>query len=447
MNKIILSAIGLLSAIAFTPQASALPAFARQTGMECSACHQQHFPVLNSFGRAFKAGGYTMMGAQTLVEGEHLSIPSNLNAAVLLKARYQRQNNTTPGLGDGVAGTNTGNGMIQLGDEFSIFFGGRVAENIGFLLENNLVAAGPLLSGLRLPIMHDVAGAKLSAIPFTTDALGVQYGYELSSAGVMRANRGFELRRDASAIQYAIADGNGSNGNWGGAASGLALVAQNDMGFVSYSRWSPNFGLGANGGAVPSFGLGSNYVRVAATPSVGDWALVTGVAFMSGSSELMGNGTAGVLNSAFIDTKAVSADLQAQGQVGGKDITVNVTYANAPAANAASARANMFNAGQFSKNAFAVAFDYSLIAHTLHLGGAYRTAKTGAADPSLATGTATSSATDNSVMVQAIYDLTQNVALHATTSRRSGTAYNADAVTGAKKAGQSEYLLMLEAAW
>jgi hypothetical protein len=239
MEKSILSLIGMLVTAAFAPQASALPAFARQTGMECNACHQQHFPVLNSFGRAFKAGGYTMMGAQSLVEGEHLSIPVTLNAAVLIKMRYQRQSNGGHGLRDGT-GTSTGDGMWQMGDEFSLFFGGRIGENIGFLMENNVAASkGPLVAGLRVPIMFDMAGSRVSVIPFSTDALGVAYGYELSSAGVMRANRWAELRRDASAIQYATADGNGSHGSWAGAAAGLALVVQNDMGFINYSRWMP----------------------------------------------------------------------------------------------------------------------------------------------------------------------------------------------------------------
>jgi hypothetical protein len=127
--------IGVLVAIASTPEAFALPAFARQTGMECAACHQQHFPILNNFGRAFKAGGYTMMGAQGLVEGEHLSIPANLNAAILVKIRYVKDN--TPGMNPTTGPTNTGNGQLQFGDELSLFFAGRLADNFGFMFEGN----------------------------------------------------------------------------------------------------------------------------------------------------------------------------------------------------------------------------------------------------------------------------------------------------------------------
>ena len=42
--------------------AAGVPAFARQTGASCSACHFQHFPGLTPFGRSFKSGGYVQTG-------------------------------------------------------------------------------------------------------------------------------------------------------------------------------------------------------------------------------------------------------------------------------------------------------------------------------------------------------------------------------------------------
>src|SRR3989338_10366085 len=74
------------------PEANAVTAFARQTGLACSTCHFQHFPALNAFGRAFKAGGYTQVWGQSLIEGEDLSIPATLNASLVTKIRYQMAN-------------------------------------------------------------------------------------------------------------------------------------------------------------------------------------------------------------------------------------------------------------------------------------------------------------------------------------------------------------------
>ena len=82
----------------FAPEASAVPVFARQTGMACSACHFQHFPLLNGFGRAFKSAGFTMMGAQEKVEGEHLSIPAMLNFGVLTTTGYDIVSGSTANL-------------------------------------------------------------------------------------------------------------------------------------------------------------------------------------------------------------------------------------------------------------------------------------------------------------------------------------------------------------
>ena len=53
--------LGLLLA----PLAShATPAFARQTDLQCSACHTE-FPILNDFGRFFKLGGFGMSAEKT----------------------------------------------------------------------------------------------------------------------------------------------------------------------------------------------------------------------------------------------------------------------------------------------------------------------------------------------------------------------------------------------
>mgnify|MGYP001371940607 CR=1 FL=1 len=48
----------LLTAMLLSPSAQALPSFARQTGMACTACHTQSFgPNLNAYGRSFKLNG------------------------------------------------------------------------------------------------------------------------------------------------------------------------------------------------------------------------------------------------------------------------------------------------------------------------------------------------------------------------------------------------------
>lgn len=425
MKKIVLSLAGVMAAVAFAPEASALPAFARQTGMACAACHNQHFPVLNGFGRAFKAAGYTMMGAQEKIEGEHLSIPAVMNTAILFKGRFQKDN--SPKAAAGVA-NGPGDGHVQFGDEFSLFFGGRVAENAGFLFEGNTAAlGGNLLAGFKMPMSYDAGVASLVVVPFTTDALDASYGFELSSGGVMRANRWMEHRKESSAVQYVSS---------AGAATGVAFAAHNPMGFVTFTKYSPNFAMGANGGQHPSYSMGSSLLRIAATPEVAGFALVAGVGVRTGVSYE----GAGTLVGVATESKQTFADVQAQGDLAGNEISLYAQYATAPAANVATGIASAYNAGgTVAKTALTLGVDYSLIPHTLHLGGAVRMAKNGLQDANLA------SMTDNAVTVAAIYDMTQNIAFHINHSNYSGSATT---VTLANPTPVTRLTtLMLEAAW
>ena len=348
---------------------------------------------------------------------------------MLLKARYQKENGTDP-VGT-LSGETTNGGQWQIPDEFSLFFGGRIAENVGFLFEGNTNAPA-VLAGFKMPFVFDAGGAKLSVIPYLTDALGASYGFEQASTGAVRGVRWAEHRGDISAQQYIGTDG---------AATGVAFVALNDMGYINVSRWSPNFTAAAGTAAIQ---LKSNYLRIAATPTVADWDMHIGVQSWSGSNYVdyvdaagvLAAGATGVGASGFfglVDTKATAVDFQAHGHAGGKDLGVYATWAKAPvvAAVVGGTQGNLFNAGAKELKAFTIGADYSVVPSTLHIGAAYRNAKNGAA----------TNDGDNSITLTAVYDLAMNVAFHMNHSKRSGSAYNA--------AGSATSLttLMLEAAW
>lgn len=404
MKKVALSLAGVLAAATFAPEASAVPAFARQTGMACSACHAQHFPVLNGFGRAFKAAGFTMMGSQEKVEGEGISIPATLNFGILIKARYQKTNGATaPGE---LSGETTNSGQWQIPDEYSMFWGGRVADTgtikIGSMTEFD--AGGGATLGLRIPVVVDLDSVKLSVIPFATDALGPFYGYTESSTGVARGIRWAEHRKEISAHQYV--------GMGAGAASGIAFVAHSDMGYINVSRWSPNLFYAAGSSGIQ---MSSTAVTIAATPTVADFAVVAGVQMLTGDSYVDGLGTLG-LGGTFgqVSTKATGFDVQAHGEVAGMEAGFYGAYAKGDAA-------GFYGA----KKAATIGADFTVIPHTLSLGAAYRNAKNAGVN-------------DNAYTLTAVYDLVQNVALHANFTKYSK-------VQGVK--GDQLFTGMLEAAW
>jgi hypothetical protein len=136
-------------------------------------------------------------------------------------------------------------------------------------------------------------------------------------------------------------------------------------------------------------------------------------------------------------------DFQAQGEVGGKEIGIYAQHAKAPntsgAGNAyANTTACVAGACNPDKKATTIGVDYSVIPHLLHIGAAYMNADTGAA--ANANGLKATTLT-------AVYDMYQNVALHAWYNRFTGSSIDtANLATPGSKATNA-YSMMLEMAW
>ena len=415
MKKIILSLAGVMAATAFAPEAAAVPAFARQTGMACNACHAQHFPVLSNFGRAFKAGGFTMMGAQGVIEGEHLSIPNTLNAGILLKAQYRKTNGAKKVYESGTPLTTktTNDGKWMMPDEYGLFFGGRLADTgtlkVGTMIEHDMSA----LVGFRMPVVTDVGGVNLSVIPFTTDALGPFYGYTESSTGLNRAVRWNEHHADISAHRYV--------GVATDAASGFTFMAKSDMGYVTLTRWAPSANM-------VDQSLSLNMLHVGVTPNISGWDTVITGEVISGTSRTADP----VTTFSFVDGneyKATGLTAQSHGEISGLPVGLYATYANTPKSTAT--KTNAYNSDTVNDSkAFTIGADVSVIPNTLHVGAAYRNGKPNTA------------LTDNALSLMATYDIAQNMALQVTHSRYSGTKYNT-----AQANGTQQTSFLLEAAW
>lgn len=324
--------------------AEAVPAFARQTGMPCMGCHFQNFPALNSFGRTFRAKGYTMQGTQTMIEGEDLSLPSNLNVSIITKIRYQ------------VKDDDDGNrGEVQWPDEAAFVVGGRAADKIGFLMELGLGPGGGTTdtgdgsisctdaSGNPAPALpdlsncsadtgsgdtetegnflstkfHFVIGENFGIIPFATDGLGVGYGFEMLNTGQQRSQRPIENRKGFSAGQLL--------GTASGEATGIAFVYETPDWFVNYSHWTPTWGnVHAN-----IFGGLAHYLRAAYTPNFGGWDTGFGVSYMTGSVE---EGKTDPADEIFVDGWGI--DLQTQGMAGSMPLGLYASYGVAPKSSA-----------------------------------------------------------------------------------------------------------------
>ncbi|MBT4193851.1 MAG: hypothetical protein HOB14_10655 [Gammaproteobacteria bacterium] len=340
INRYISSGILItLFVFSFVGKAQAVPAFARQMGTACSACHFQNYPALNSFGRMFRSKGFTMGGMQKMVEGDGLSLPSNLNASVITKIRYQDK-------------ASNDRGEVQWPDEAALLVGGRAAKNIGFLMElglgpvgadadtgsgvisgdsnsNGIMDAGEVwvadtgsgegeTHGTFLSTkVHFAIGNKFAIIPFSTDGLGAAYGFELLNTGVQRSQRPIEDRKGFSAYQ--------KTGISSGEATGIAFIYETPELFINYSHWAPTWGnVDAN-----IFGGLAHYFRIGYMPNISGWDSGFGATLMAGSVDVGAHDPA---EEVFVD--GFGLDAQMQGMAGSMPLGVYASYAVAPKSSA-----------------------------------------------------------------------------------------------------------------
>jgi len=401
--------------------------FARQTGMECAACHFQHFPMLTAFGRAFKAGAYTMMGTQGKVEGDNLSIPNTLNMAILTTAGYSKNNSDSAATVDPVANSNgartTGDGTFYVpgtNGEFSLFVGGRTSENSGALAELGMVqdaGTGAGLSSAKIPMLWEVAsGTRAGLVPYTTDGQGASYGFE-------------ELNTGANAVHTMLFIGGDFNGSvapilsaqqyigTGSAATGFAFVVNNPNYFVNLTKFN-QVGPADLGGA--SAALTSTYLRAAAIFDLGGWDTAVGAQSWSGSSSAVTftdvvNGSVAEITPSFtqMETKAWAIDGQMQNTLGnGMPLGIYVTYASAAASDALTT--NAYNGGADTRSSFNIAAELGVIPEKATLGFGIRRGKSG--DTSI-TG---SNASDNAYLLEGSYKIAQNMLLNLIYTSQSG---------------------------
>jgi hypothetical protein len=111
--------------------ANALPSYARQTGQQCAACHNG-FPELTPYGRLFKLNGYTFTGGET-------ELPPI--AAMVLSSYSHTQAGETGGAAPGYGPNNN----FTL-DQASVFYGGKIVDNVGAFAQFTFDGVGKRLA-------------------------------------------------------------------------------------------------------------------------------------------------------------------------------------------------------------------------------------------------------------------------------------------------------------
>lgn len=485
MKKVALTLASVAAIVAFAPEASALPVFARQTGMACSACHFQHFPLLNGFGRAFKANAYTMMGSEPLVEGEHLSIPDRLNMAVFTTAYMQQQSggdlptaatlaSPTTVTNGTYTGQNSKYGVPSSGGELSIFYGGRVSEFAGFLSELGLKGTGANAgtNSAKLVMLFPVGDMRMGVSAYSTTGAGAAYSFEYLNTGAVQNHK--MMDNPGPSNQHVSAAYAGQYLGTAANATGASLVANGSWGFVNIGKYAPG---GAGTGNATDLPL--NYARAALTLDLAGWDTAIGVQHYSGDNASLVT----PLGLTASNYNANIVDAQAQGELAGMETGFYVSYGVAPSSGNNNALAGTGSALSLSAAALGnmtgtaaanvitatgvtagsagsstsmgvttlnLAASMEIVPHTATVQAAYRKA-TWTPDAGNASGT-TAALDDNAYMIGATYELAMNMGLGLNYTVQSGSAwdaldkaYKAQGISGAP--GKSAWTMLLTAAF
>ncbi len=111
-------------------RADAVPSFARQTGLACSACHTT-IPELTPLGRQFKLNGYALRSLKTIdSKPGHASAPLSLLSELPLSAQFTISNTETQKPQPG-----TQNGSFELPQSASLFLAGAIGDHVGGFIQ------------------------------------------------------------------------------------------------------------------------------------------------------------------------------------------------------------------------------------------------------------------------------------------------------------------------
>jgi len=173
-----LLAVGLLGFFLTLTDAQAVPSFARQTGLECVACHLSWLE-LTTVGRQFKLGGYTLMKPVTSGERPLVSFAKDGNPPLIPLAGFAQvslshtNNMNSPGA-DASLFPNQDELVLQ---QFSLFLAGRVSDHAGGFVQWTY-------DGLAHTSAIDNVDLRLSN-RYKSDNLDVMYGLSLNNNPTM----------------------------------------------------------------------------------------------------------------------------------------------------------------------------------------------------------------------------------------------------------------------
>jgi len=244
-----LTALTLTGALLAPMAAQAVPSFARQTGMDCATCHTV-FPQLTPFGRMFKLSGYTMVGSAYSGQNQmndklQEDVFPPLSAMLMVDYTSMKKDDIGP------TGHMT-NDTIQLPQQFSFFYAGRISDYMGAFAQATLDSTNKFAMDNT-----DIRYARSASIGGTP----VTYGVSFNNSPMVE-----DFLNSTPVWGFPFSDGDYAHSPDFGTLLGTGAFAQTTGGLVAYTminnEWYLALGsyhdttaTGVVSGSAPALGL------------------------------------------------------------------------------------------------------------------------------------------------------------------------------------------------
>jgi hypothetical protein len=302
-------AIGWLAFMSLTNEAQALPMFGKQTGLDCTACHMQHMPKLNSVGRKFAASGMT----QSIKSADANSSGVDINPSIMFKTMYE-QTWDLPTSSGTIKDTPTDGGDWSVPKTATLFLGGRVTENLGAIVNASYKDAEDNSLGGKIVYAKETKDGYLGAALYSSANFGPFSGMENYNSSLYKPLKTFDMKKLANAFQ---ATGVGS-----GSATGIQLYFDSDKLISNSDHIFASVGVYAPAQDNLNMNIASNFLplaRLAYEYRIGDFN------FILGGFAINGGETVSSSESLHIKQKTYGMDFQIEGTVAEKEVSLIVS--------------------------------------------------------------------------------------------------------------------------
>jgi hypothetical protein len=294
-----------------TQGVQAMPMFTTQTGMDCAGCHMQSMPKLNKIGRNFMLSGMTL--SQKIVDSNSSDI--DINPSMLIKLKYEKtwDKPTKSGrIQDEEDSTNEG--LWSIPRTASVYFGGRVTENIGGLLRFAYRKDHDESISGKAVYAKEIDDGYIGATFYSSSNFGPFSGMEVYNTGLYKPLRSFDIRKPTNATQ-ACEVGTG-------AATGLQvyygkdqIIGDEDHLFVTAGFYAPgqdNLYMDLSSNLLP-------FARIAYEYPIGDYNLIFG------AFAIVGGSTTSDTSTLRVKRETYGLDFQLEGEILERSISVIAT--------------------------------------------------------------------------------------------------------------------------